>query len=192
MAADLSVLIPPFKAKVASLLPACAKRGCIMRPYVARRDPLEQARLWRQSRSIEEIEAKVAAFNDAGATFLAKCIDQVGPQAGRLVTKAPPGFSWHQCDEAVDCFWLVDGVAEWSIQKLSGGVNGYRVFAEEAEKLGLTPGGPWAKLKDWPHVQFRADATPAEAMSLLDIDKAMKERFGTLMKRVPLRRANVN
>ena len=48
----------------------------------------------------------------------------------------------------------------------------------EAQKLGLTPGGGWASFKDWPHVQLRPDASPLTTMSLADVDKAMKQRFG--------------
>ncbi|MET3650526.1 M15 family metallopeptidase [Dyella japonica] len=178
MAADLSVLVQPFRTKVGSLVDACARRGCELRPYMARRDPFEQARLWRQSRSIEEITKKIDTLKAAGAPFLAKCIDQVGPQSGSLVTNAPPGFSWHQWDEAVDCFWVVRGAAEWSTRRLINGLNGYQVLADEAEKLGLTAGGHWKSLKDWPHVQLRPAAAPSDAMSVKDINTAMQQRFG--------------
>jgi len=178
MAADLSVLVQPFRAKVGSLIDACARRGCELRPCMARRSPFDQAKLWRQSRSIEEITKKIDTLKAAGAPFLAKCIDQVGPQSGSLVTHAPPGFSWHQWDEAVDCFWVVRGAAEWSTRRLINGLNGYQVLADEAEKLGLTAGGHWKSLKDWPHVQLRPAAAPSDAMSVKDIDTAMKQRFG--------------
>jgi hypothetical protein len=178
MAADLSVLDPSFKAKVSKLVIACKRRGCEMRPNIGRRDPVEQARLWRQSRSREEIQSKIAELNNAGAKFLAKCIDKAGPQSGAHVTNALPGFSWHQWDVALDCFWVVDGKAEWSTRKLVDGLNGYQVYADEAEKLGLTAGGHWATFKDWAHVQLNAAASPAKEMSLQEIDGAMKSRFG--------------
>ncbi|GAK49224.1 hypothetical protein U14_00443 [Candidatus Moduliflexus flocculans] len=54
----------------------------------------------------------------------------VGPQYGDPVTNALPGCSWHQWNEAVDLFWVIDGKAEWSSKKkimLQDGssVNGY-------------------------------------------------------------------
>lgn len=177
MAANLELLIPTFKTKVDQLLRTCMSNGFEMRPSTTRRDAREQARLWRQSRSIEEIETKIAELDRAGAHFLATCIGDVGPQAGIHVTNALPGFSWHQWDEALDCFWVVDGKAEWSTQKLVKGNNGYHIFAEAAEAIGLTAGGKWPKFKDWPHVQLRSSASPAKEMSLLEIEDAMRKRF---------------
>jgi hypothetical protein len=178
MAADLNQLVPEFKPLVETLLTQCAQRGVEMRPYFTLRDPFEQARLWRQSRATEEIRAKIAEFENGGADFLAHCLRSVGPQYGDHVTDAPPGFSWHQWGEAVDCFWFANGKAQWSTQKKVNGVNGYRVYTKEAKNLGLTAGGNWTTLKDWPHVQFRAAGHPGRVMSLADINRTMKERFG--------------
>lgn len=178
MAADLTLLHPDLRTKIPELVASCRARGFEMRPNAGLRDPFEQARLWRQSRSIEEITAKIAAFEAAGAAFLAHCLRSVGPQHGDPVTGALPGYSWHQWGEALDCFWLQGGRAEWSTRKLVGGANAYHVYADEAEALGLTPGGRWKKLKDWPHVQLRADSGPGKSLSVLEIDVAMSQRFG--------------
>jgi hypothetical protein len=178
MAANLDLLVAEFKAKVQQLIARCEGRGVTMRPYDGLRDPFSQARLWRQSRSIEEIKAKIAALESESAPFLADCLRRVGPQNGDPVTNTAPGISWHQWGEALDCFWLVDGAAEWSLRRMVDGQNGYHVYADEAEKLGLTPGGHWPRFKDWPHVQLR-DADNAESvMSFAQIDAAMKARFG--------------
>ena len=114
MAADLSALVAQFHEQVDQLLNSCRARGIEMRPYSTLRTPFDQARLWRQSRSIEEIRDKIADLRASGASFLAHCLESVGPQHGEPVTNAIPGFSWHQWGEAVDCFWLVNGKAEWS------------------------------------------------------------------------------
>lgn len=180
MAADLDKLVPEFKPLVLQLVGRCQERGVEMRPNNGLRDPFEQARLWRQSRSTEEIQAKIAEFERAGAGFLAQCLRSVGPQHGDHVTDTPPGFSWHQWGEALDCFWVVDGKAEWSTQRLVDGVNGYRVFADEAETLGLTAGGHWKKFKDWPHVQLRPASNVGSVMSVAEIDVAMQARFGAV------------
>jgi peptidoglycan L-alanyl-D-glutamate endopeptidase CwlK len=177
MAADLEVLVPEFRDKVKQLIQRCEGRGVIMRPTMSRRTPQEQGKLWRQSRSIEQINAKVAFLRGAGADFLADCIEKAGPQHGSPVTNAIPGYSWHQWDEALDCFWLVNKEAEWSTSRLVNGVNGYHVYVDEAEKLDLNAGGNWHSLKDWPHVQLRSAASPEAVMSIKQINEAMAQRF---------------
>jgi peptidoglycan L-alanyl-D-glutamate endopeptidase CwlK len=178
MAADLEKLVPDLNAKVRQLIEQCQARGIDMRPNNGLRDPFAQARLWRQSRSIEEIEAKIQEFEAKDAPFLAHCIRSVGPQHGAHVTDTPPGISWHQWGEALDCFWLVNGKAEWSTRKLVNGLNGYQVFAQEAEAIGLTAGGLWKNFKDWPHLQLRIANNAAKVMSLAEIESAMKAQFG--------------
>lgn len=178
MAGDINLLIPAFRTTVKMLLKNCAAHGVVMRPYFAIRTPQEQAKLWRQSRSIEEITAKIAQLKGAGAPYLADCIGRAGVQHGDKVTNAIPGLSWHQWGEAVDCFWLLDGKAEWSAKTKINGVNGYAVYAEEALKLGLTAGGFFKSIKDWPHVQFKSDSDPSKQKSLPGIDAEMKARFG--------------
>ncbi len=178
MAIDIKLLDPAFAAKVTKLLQKCKSQGCEMRPYAGMRGPIDQAKLWRQSRPIEEIRKKIAAFDAAGAHFLASCLREAGPQNGGHVTDAPPGYSWHQWGEAVDVFWVVDGKAQWSARTLVKGKNGYRVYAEAAAAMGLNAGGLWPRLKDWPHVQLRAANSPSKALSLLQIDAAMQARLG--------------
>jgi hypothetical protein len=179
MAADLTPLVPEFRATVNELIARCAGRGVEMRPFFALRTPFEQAKLWRQSRSREEIEQRIARLRAAGAGFLAHCIETVGPQHGAHVTNAIPGLSWHQWGEAVDCMWIVERRADWSTVKRVNGVNGYHLYADEAVGLGLDAGGHWRSFKDWPHVQQRAAASPDRIMALKDIDAEMQRRFGS-------------
>ena len=178
MVANVNDLLPEFRNKIENLIDGGRVSGVEMRPYFTLRDPFQQARFWRQSRSTEEITLKIAELKDNGAPFLARCIESVGPQHGDPVTNAIPGMSWHQWGEAVDCFWLVNGKAEWSTRKIIDGQNGYHVFAQQAENQGLTAGGHWNSLKDWPHVQLRQASSPLQVMSLEEIDAAMRERFG--------------
>lgn len=177
---DIKDLIPKFRPPVKQLLQNCQARGVEMRPSATLRDPFEQARLWRQSRAIEEIKTKIKAFKEVDAAFLAHCLESVGSQNGKRVTDAPPGLSWHQWGESLDCFWVVDGKAEFSISRLVGGVNGYRVYVEEASKLDLTPGGLFKKLKDFPHVQFRPQGSPTSLFTLAEISDEMEKRFSDL------------
>jgi hypothetical protein len=180
MDADLGALCPDFRLKVEELLRACKGLGIIMRPFCTVRDPFEQARLWRQSRTGEEISLKIKHLEKSGAGFLAHCLDSVGPQHGRLATNALPGLSWHQWGEAMDCFWVVDGMAVWSVQKKIGGLNGYYVYADEARKMGLTAGGNWKRFKDRPHVQLSQHASPLRIMDLSEVNSVMEKRFGAI------------
>ena len=177
MGIDTTALTPEFNIKLTELLVACQGQGVEMRPYFGIRTPFEQAKLWRQSRTREEVNQKIAELKDKGAPFLAHCLESVGPQNGPHVTNALPGLSWHQWGEAVDCFWVVAGQAEWSTAKQVNARNGYRVYADQAVQLGLDAGGLWRSLKDWPHVQLRKAGSPAKLYSLVDIDKAMQEKF---------------
>jgi peptidoglycan LD-endopeptidase CwlK len=177
MPIDTSLLVPEFKDKLNSLLVVCQGGRVEMRPYFGLRTPFEQAKLWRQSRTAEEIARKIASLRAEGAPFLAHCIDSVGPQNGAPVTNAIPGLSWHQWGEAVDCVWIVAGKTEWSTQKKVGGINGYRVYAAQAQELELDPGGFWKSLKDWPHVQLRTASSPLKIYSLKEIDTVMQEKF---------------
>lgn len=179
MAVSLNDLDPGFRTKVGELLPRCAQQGARMVPTQGLRTPWQQAIYWRQSRSISEIAAAIAMLQNAGAAFLAGVLDAVGPQHGREVTKVLPGNSWHQWGEALDCFWEVDGRAEWSTTRKVNGVNGYHVYAGAAKALGLDAGLFWTRFKDAPHVQLRRTANPlASGLTWPAIDRAMQERFG--------------
>jgi len=177
MAADLGLLVPGFAEQCRTLIANCRDQPTEMRPNEGLRDPWKQARYWRQSRSIEQIDAKIAELRNKSANFIAQILVDVGPQHGDPVTNALPGASWHQWGLAMDCVWIVNGAAEWSTQKKVNGLNGYRVYAQEAANLGLDAGGFWSSLKDWPHVQQPQEASPLSNMSWAEIDAAMRERF---------------
>lgn len=175
---SISDLVPEMRPLAEAVLENCRRRGIEMRPSATLRSPLEQAILWRQSRTREQISRKIEELRNAGADFLAFCLESVGPQSGRPVTDAPPGFSWHQWGEALDSFWVVDGRAEWSVTRKVNGLNGYHVYADEAERLGLTAGGRWPRLKDWPHVQLSSARNPTSVHTIRQINEIMRERFG--------------
>jgi hypothetical protein len=124
------------------------------------------------------VHNKIARLRSLDADFLAFCLESVGPQpSGPNVTGSIPGLSWHQWGEAMDCFWLVNGDDEWSVDLKINGLNGFRVYAAEARQMGLTAGGLWQNFKDWPHVQLKSAGSPTDVMSLADINRIMKERF---------------
>lgn len=176
---DLSALTPAFRWKAEYVLKACADKGVKMVPYSAVRDPWEQARLWRRSRTTAEVFSKIQELQDVGANFLASCISDVGPQSGTVgahVTGAIPGLSWHNWSEALDCYWEVGGKAVWSLTQ-GGNKNGYKVYAEEAKAHLLFSGGKeWGA--DWPHIHASSLSSPSK-MGLPDIDNHMRNLYGS-------------
>jgi peptidoglycan LD-endopeptidase CwlK len=174
---NLKDLKDNFRVKVDDLLQHCSKRGISMQPYYTLRTPFEQARLWRKSRTNAEVVQMILRLREKGADFLAHCLESVGPQTpGKWETDSPPGFSWHQWGEAVDCVWIIDQKTQWSTTKLVNNVNGYEVYAAEATKIGLTSLG--ASIGDWVHVQLRTETGPQKIFTLEQIDQTMEKQFG--------------
>ena len=69
-----------------------------------------------------------------------------------------------------------DGGRWWLRNNAFGEPNGD--YAARAW-LGLTAGGYWQSLKDWPHIQKRSSSSPVSAgMTYEQIDKKMKEIYG--------------
>jgi len=148
-----------------------------MCPYEGVRSPFGQARYWRRSRTDEETWKEIRRLEESGASFLAHCIESVGPQEGKQVTNALPGYSWHQWGEALDCFWWVNNEMVWDTELLVDGLNGYAVYGEEAKKLGLDCGLYWSSFVDAPHVQLRSTAGPHHLYSLQEINDEMERLF---------------
>jgi hypothetical protein len=144
-----------------------------MVPYCTVRHPAEQAKLWRQSRSLKEINTTIERLKENKAPFIAGIIQGVGAQPmKKWATSALPGQSWHQYGEAVDCYALnKDGSINWD-----GSSRFYRIYANHATELGLDAGYCWPK-KDSVHVQFRRDPVLA-VYNWKEIDKLMREKFG--------------
>jgi peptidoglycan LD-endopeptidase CwlK len=162
-----------FKAKAVLLIKECAKQGIKMVPYFGLRSPREQAKLWRQSRSAPEIAAGVEKLRDGGAPWLANVLQSTPASSDKHVTNALPGMSWHQWGEALDCYRDIGGKPNWDPKN-------YAEYANIAEMaaIGLTAGGHWPNLKDWPHVQLRPQAGPQSLYSYATIDARMKEMWG--------------
>lgn len=172
MSRDLNNLIASFRADVVALLELCEQQGFKMVPYFTLRDPWEQAKLWRQSRSRAQIDLAVRRLKDGGAPWLADVLDSVGPQYGNHVTDALPGMSWHQWGEAVDCYVAsATGGAIWDGQH-----PGYKAYAETGRELGLTAGYYWTSPFDPGHMQARA-GNIRDLYSLSEIDQTMRDRF---------------
>lgn len=176
MSRDLTKLDKDFQAKIQVLIENCQKRGIKVVPYFAVRTPQEQGRLWRQGRTTRTINAKVRELKALGCGFLAKCIEEAGPQQGNVVTNALPGQSWHQWGYACDFYWeKTKGNVCWSTnEKDANGLNGYQVLQEEARKIGLYGVTLGNGVVDWPHVQC-VSGSPKDIVA---INEEMEKRFG--------------
>lgn len=174
-ASALDGLDEDFKAKAVLLIKACAAKGIKMVPYFGLHSPREQAKLWRQSRNAAEIAAGIKKLRDGGAPWLASILESTPAPADKPVTNALPGMSWQQWGEALDCYREINGQANWDEKNYVDYAN-----IAESQSIGLTAGGHWSRLKDWPHVQLRPEAGPQNLYSYAVIDAKMKERWGNL------------
>lgn len=131
------------------------------------------------SRSLEDLEpgtrAKVDLWLDncrhRGVDLLVYCtlrtpeeqaaLYAIGRETpGRVVTNAPSWHSWHNYGRAVDAVPMVYGKPDWTY---SPHEYHWKVFAEEAERVGLEWAGKWQTFVEYVHVQDRGGMTIAEA-----------------------------
>lgn len=176
MAIDLDTLTPIFKEKVIQLLDNCKKRGAVLFTYTYIRDPWQQARLYRQSRTKSQINNAIKMLKDNKADFLAQVMEEVGVQYGRWASNSLPGCSWHQFENAIDSFVVDKGVAVWRRSNI-----GYQIYAEEAVKLGLTAGMYFSR-SDAVHVQMDNCNVLQKYGNWSEIDRLMQIRFKEINK----------
>lgn len=170
----MTLIVPPaMRPKVDFLLKKTRELGLDFHVFKGVVDPWTQARQWRQSRSLREIEDALEKLSKAGATHLAKILEEVGPQYGRWATNNLPGQSWHQYGEAV-ALMLVSpaGRTIWSVSH-----PGYQTLAELAPTVGLHSGWHW-KHRDVNHLQLKPDAVRAY-YSWAELDAMIHRRYGT-------------
>lgn len=188
MSKDFEKLVPELKLAMKHVFRELQSIGLEMKPYYTERSPWEQARIWRSTRTSTEIYHAIDQLRNDDADYLAGIILAVGVQysppgvKGHL-TNALPGNSWHQWRNAIDCFWVVESRAEWSINKtipVRNGTlaNGYREYARLAQHHGLLSGGlKWGW--DWPHVQHPKENSPSDTMSWKVISEQMYKMYGS-------------
>jgi peptidoglycan L-alanyl-D-glutamate endopeptidase CwlK len=165
----LTQLEAPFAAKVSTALAALAAAGQTFRPYFARRDPVTQGRLWRQSRSRSVVTAEIERLTDIGCGFMAGCIVRAGACDGPWATDAVPGLSWHQWGLAIDCVLLDVGKPNWN-------AAAYSIYGEAGEKAGCYWGGHFG---DNDHLQDSIDASPLGVLgTMLDLDSRLRTEWG--------------
>ena len=145
----------------------CADQGIELLVYCTLRDAREQARLYWQGRTADQVQRKIDALTNKGFPDLAVLLEDTGPQEGRKVTFAGPGESFHQYGLAYDCVPLVGGKAEW---RTSGeAADLWQIVGESGKSCGLEWAGDWTRFREFPHFQRTG------GRSLEDL---MKEHFG--------------
>jgi len=165
---DLKVLDKDFKEKFENVLKEVKDKGHVLVPYSTRRNIYTQARLWRQSRKGKEVKRKIQYLKDSKCFYLSEVLDLVGPQHGRWATNAIPGFSWHQHDQAVDCFVLEEGKAIWDRNH-----KGYFLYYQACLNNKIYSGYVF---EDCVHCQNKAGSV-GSYYNLLEIDDMMNKKF---------------
>lgn len=67
----------------------------------------------------------------------------------KVVTKAPPGYSWHQFGLAVDVAPFDVNIPDWNLNHPA-----WKRIVAVGESLGLFSGSEFRSFPDWPHFQF--------------------------------------
>ena len=178
MAVDLNQLVDEFRGTVENLITNCGQRGVEMRPNAGLRTPFDQARLWRQSRTTEEILEKIDDLRRAGADFIAFCLESVGATTRR------PG---HECSAGI----LLAPMGRGARLFLGGGRQSRVVDGQEGERVERLPrvrgGGRGAGVdgrRPLDHVErlaSRSDARREQSGQdhvINQIDEGMRARFG--------------
>lgn len=146
--------------------------------YCTHRSSDEQARLYRQSRTRGEVNAKIESLRGRSMTNLADAIERVGPQegvTGNHVTMAGPGESWHQYRCAFDAVPIISGKLAWSIgaedddnyPRVQAAWDTYGLACEYA---GLQWAGHWTRFKEMPHAQSEQAGNPLKVLPLEQIN----------------------
>jgi len=141
------------KKKAEAFLELCRKNDLEVLVYCTLRPPEEQARLYRQSRSRDQIRAKAAELkNEWGRPDLAELLISVGPQEGPLVTYAGPGQSMHQYGLAFDAVPCRGGKPVWGTRR-DEDHRMWDLFGQFGVKAGLEWAGEWTRFIEFPHLQ---------------------------------------
>lgn len=124
---DIKELHPKVKVMAEKFIAECKAAGLNVTIYSTYRDHESQNDLYAQGRT----------------------------KAGKVVTKAKGGDSFHNWRVAFDAAPVVNGAIPWNDSNL------FERMGAIGEKCGLEWGGRW-KFKDMPHFQFRGGLSIAD------------------------------
>lgn len=140
----LSDLLPLVRTRAEAFLAACEKDGIDLTVTCTYRSREEQTRLYEQGRN---------------------------GKPGPIVTRARPGYSWHQWRCALDVVPMRDGKCVWNYTALIDRSLWYRV-GELGERNGLEWAWRWTHNREMAHFQYTGganiDAVIASNGSILD------------------------
>lgn len=146
----------------------CADAGIELLIYCTFRDAAEQARLFHQGRTAQQVRQKADQLQAAGFPQLAELLRDTVPQPGAKVTFAGPGESFHQYNAAYDCVPLFQGRPVWSTTGSSATL--WRKVGELGQQCGLEWAGTWTRFREFPHFQLTGGR---------NVRDLMQERFGS-------------
>lgn len=180
---DLHALTEEMLEKVMKVLDLTNNHGLDVLGIDSYRDPWTQARLYRKSRSRQEIEEKIDHLQSDGFPRLAAIIAFVGPQDGEYgkhVTNAAPGESWHQFGEAWDACPMFDSKRLlWEIKSGSPEFTRANIiwgtFGQCVREAGLIWAGDWTSFKEKPHCQLRTGQNPLDTFNPDEVERWAKD-----------------
>ena len=145
----LSDLVGTMEARAEALVAKCDMAGIDLLIYCTLRSLEEQARLYRQPKSADQIHAMADKLRNVYMRpDLGEILLSVGPQSGPKVTNAAPGMSAHNYGLAFDCVPLVNGKAQWSSKAPE-----WQEVGRLGQSLGLEWAGSWTSFREYPHFQ---------------------------------------
>lgn len=123
-------LHPEVQTRCRALLDTATSVGILLCVTQGYRSPQQQAKLYAQGRTAP----------------------------GAIVTRAPPGSSWHEFHLAFDVAVLHEGKATWP-----NDIRLWRRIGELGKAQGLDWGGDFKTITDLPHFEYHPGLTLAEA-----------------------------
>lgn len=151
----LTDLQPATRERALRLLEGAERATFSVLIYCTFRPLDEQARLFRQGRTLSEIRAKASELERAwGRPDLADLLIGVGPQYGKtVVTWAGPGQSLHNYGYALDGVPLRDGKPVWGA-RADDDLSLWAAYGDLGLAAGLEWAGNWPGSKrEFPHMQ---------------------------------------
>lgn len=156
---DFTKLNPEFTPLLKKLIFNMEALGHVVNPYYGIRTLADQARIWRRSRSTAEVKDMFDTLQANNAPYALSVLKSVGPQKMGPWGTNTYMYSYHLIGKGCDMF--IDGDEE-------GGAV-YDILAEEAIKVGLTPGRYFSH-PDSGHVQLgRKELTKTYTLAEMDV-----------------------
>ena len=150
---DFNDLKPHIYEKAVRLIQECREAKLEILIYCTLRPLDEQARLYRQGRTLKQIKAKAEELKIKwGRPDLGKLLMDVGPQQGKLATYAGPGQSMHNYGLAIDGVPLRGGKPVWNASKPDE-LKLWQLYGRLGDKVGFEWAGKWTKFRELPHLQ---------------------------------------